>query len=106
MKCLKLCAVSPDPPTVRDGQKADHRICIVSLTAAMFLCLTGSAWAVSPSDDELDAARRWSSEHLGGDPAALPFSFAFGGRPSSDLLKDWPLERSSRKLDDQRTQHI
>ncbi|MDY0165248.1 MAG: alpha-galactosidase [Thermoguttaceae bacterium] len=106
MKSLKLCAVSPVPPTVRDGQKANHSICIVRLTAAMLLCLLGSAWAVSPSDDELDAARRWSSERLGGDPTALPFSFAFGGRPSRDVLKDWPLERSSRKLDDQRTQYI
>ena len=50
---------------------------IVSLAVALFLCLAGRAWAVSPNDEELGAARRWSSEHLGGDPEALPFCFTF-----------------------------
>jgi alpha-galactosidase len=50
----------------------------------------------------LDNARNWSSEHLGGDPAALPFSFTFGGRPSAELLNRWPLEQSTSKLDEQR----
>lgn len=34
-----------------------------------------------------------------------PFSFRYGGRPSSALLSTWPLKRSRRKLDDQRAQH-
>ena len=103
---LKLWAVSPYPSIVRwDGQETAHSICIVSLVVALFLCLTGPAWAVSPNAEELGAAQRWSSVHLGGDPAALPFSFTFGGRPSNELLKRWPLEQSTKRLDERRTRH-
>jgi hypothetical protein len=35
----------------------------------------------------------------------VPFSFRYGGRPSSDLLRTWEFERSSRPLDDQRSEH-
>jgi alpha-galactosidase len=77
---------------------------IVGLAVSLFLFLTGPARAVSPNADELGAAQRWSAEHLGGNPAAVPFSFTFDGKPSSELLRTWPLERSSRKLDDGRTQ--
>ena len=38
------------------------------------------------------------------DPAGPPFSFVYDGRPSSELLKDWKLERTSKPLDEQRTQ--
>ncbi len=34
-----------------------------------------------------------------------PFSFVFGGRKSSDLLKEWAVEHSSREIDSQRTEH-
>ena len=84
MITLKLWAVSPDPPTVWwDGQETAHNICIayniciVSLAVALSLCLASPAWAVTPNTEELDTARNWSSEHLGGDTAALPFSFTF-----------------------------
>ncbi len=33
-----------------------------------------------------------------------PFSFVYGGRPSGELLESWRLERSSRKLDELRTE--
>jgi alpha-galactosidase len=33
------------------------------------------------------------------------FSFTYGGKPSSELLKTWKLQRESRKLDDRRTAH-
>ena len=109
MITLKLWAVSPDPPTVWwDGQETAHNICIayniciVSLAVALSLCLASPAWAVSPNTEELDNARNWSSEHLGGDPAALPFSFTFGGRSSAELLNRWPLEQSTSNLDEQR----
>ena len=36
--------------------------------------------------------------------AEPPFSFTYGGRPSSELLPTWRLERAERKLDDQRTE--
>jgi alpha-galactosidase len=34
-----------------------------------------------------------------------PFSFVYGGKPSSDLLKTWQVGRDVRQLDSQRTQH-
>ncbi|MEK7678076.1 MAG: alpha-galactosidase [Verrucomicrobiota bacterium] len=34
-----------------------------------------------------------------------PFSFNYGGKPHTELLKSWELKRESRKLDDQRTEH-
>ncbi len=36
--------------------------------------------------------------------AEPPFSFTYGGKPSGELLKTWDLQRSSRRLDDQRTE--
>jgi alpha-galactosidase len=33
-----------------------------------------------------------------------PFSFVYGGKASAKLLKDWPCERASRKLDEHRTE--
>ena len=38
-------------------------------------------------------------------PVDPPFSFRYGGRDSSELLKTWRLERSTRNLDANRTQH-
>ena len=37
--------------------------------------------------------------------AEPPFSFVYGSRPSSELLKTWDLKRQARKLDDHRTEH-
>jgi alpha-galactosidase len=34
-----------------------------------------------------------------------PFSFRYGDRPSSELLKTWESQRSARELDSQRTEH-
>ncbi len=34
-----------------------------------------------------------------------PFSFVFGGKPSSELLASWPATRSTRQLDEHRTEH-
>lgn len=34
----------------------------------------------------------------------LPFSFVYDGKPSAELLKQWKSERSTRKLDDLRTE--
>ena len=33
-----------------------------------------------------------------------PFSFVYGGRPSSEFLKNWKVARASQQLDPQRTQ--
>ena len=38
--------------------------------------------------------------------AEPPFSFSYGGKPSGELLKTWPVERAERRLDDTRTERI
>ena len=48
---------------------------------------------------------RACSRRLPDQPAVeAPFSFLYGGKASAELLKAWPCERSSRKLDEQRTE--
>lgn len=39
------------------------------------------------------------------DPQTPPFSFIYGGTPSSELLNTWEVERSSHELDSRRVQH-
>lgn len=38
-------------------------------------------------------------------PTSPPFSFVYGGTPSSDLLKDWSIAQNTRRLDADRTEH-
>jgi len=35
----------------------------------------------------------------------LPFSFTYAGLPSAQVLESWPLQRASRRLDENRTEH-
>jgi len=80
---------------------------------ARFVCLLGvlligfsdRARAVQPNSVEMAAVQKWIVEHLRDDPAAVPFSFTFGGRPSTELLKRWPLKQGTSKLDEWRTRH-
>jgi len=37
-------------------------------------------------------------------PGTPPISFVYGGRPSAELLSQWPVERTRQRLDAQRTQ--
>jgi len=39
------------------------------------------------------------------DPQTPPFSFIYGGKPSSELLKTWEVDRTSQEIDSQRVQH-
>jgi len=79
---------------------------------------------VVPTPEELSAARQWGAANFPGPQqtpqpqpgsselrrapfaAAVPFSFAYDGRPSDELLKQWPLQRSSRGRDPYQTEHV
>jgi alpha-galactosidase len=64
------------------------------------LLLLRPAVAVEPSAQDFEMARLWSGQHLAThDVAQLPFSFTYGGKPSSALLNDWPVERSEQTID-------
>jgi alpha-galactosidase len=85
------------------------------IVAACFAMTPQWAQAVSPNADEMSAARRWAARFEGVDDAkpaeakdaaaaAMPFSFVYDGKPSSELLKGWKCQRSSQKLDENRTE--
>ena len=69
--------------------------------------------AIEPS--ELSKAQRWFAVcfksvnpvdgRVGGLSTRLPFSFVYGGKPSSELLKNWQPTTGERPLDEQRTEH-
>lgn len=58
-----------------------------------------AADAIAPLPAEMDVARRWIS----GARAQTPFSFAYDGFKSADLLPKWKSESSTDKLSDGRT---
>jgi len=66
------------------------------------------ATAASPTPGELAEARQWAAARFEGrreTAATNPFfSFTYDGKPSTELLGTWKLERVTRQLDQQRTQ--
>lgn len=73
------------------------------------LMFVSHALAVQPSRAELAKAHAWALQKFTkpwskDNPA--PFSFLYGGRPSSDLIPNWPTLRTSRKLDKARTEYV
>ena len=82
-------------------------------TLAAVVVAAASLWAqlaaaVSPTADEMAAARQWVAARFeGGQQAQTPepfFSFNYGGKPATELLKTWKLKRANRRLDDQRVE--
>jgi hypothetical protein len=81
------------------------------------------AMGVAPTADELSAARQWAAARFQGreetpkaQPALpneqraplttdAPFSFNYNGRPSGELLKEWPCEQRSRESGPSQTEH-
>ena len=85
--------------------------------ARCLLLVPFAVQAVIVTPEELNEARQWTAARFTGTvpdiPAAQPvpdwrqtrlfstnppFSFVYGGRPSAELLKEWPLKRTSRKF--------
>jgi len=74
--------------------------------AALWIIPSQSVQATAVTPEEMAAAGHWTAAKLtGGERPEPPFSFTYGGRPSSELLKTWEFKRDARKLDAQRTQH-
>lgn len=87
----------------------------IALCIAATGCVPVSASGAKPAPDELSHARRWVSEHfvrmpragstgVAGHDLMVPFSFAYDGKPSCELLGEWRFAKSSEKLDKSRTQ--
>ena len=73
-----------------------------SLTLTLTLSLLPVVCAQGGADAEFAEARRWSAAKFEG--AEPPFSFLYGDKSSAGLLKEWPCQRASRKLDEHRTE--
>ncbi|HQH52287.1 MAG TPA: alpha-galactosidase [Candidatus Hydrogenedentes bacterium] len=81
------------------------------LLAILALLGLSSALQAEPptaTPDEMAEAQRWAGRFDGaiepqtGEPG---FSFLYGGKPSAELLSAWTFQRTSRRLDAQRTEH-
>ncbi len=82
---------------------------IVGLVFAAVLMAASPGRATAPTRAEMARARAWAAEHLADTRRAAadaPFSFTYGGKPSSELLKSWKATRASRKLDAARTERV
>ena len=52
----------------------------------------------------MQARDKWWQQHFGEKATAWPVSFRLGGKSSREILGTWKVERSERKIDDQRTE--
>ena len=68
------------------------------------ICRNNRTPAVKPTVDEMTASEKWIMANFGTEASVLPFSFKYGGHSSAALLKTWDIERTSKKLDETRTQ--
>ena len=84
------------------------------------LCLLVAPFVAQPvtvTPEELNEARQWAAARFTGTVPDItadrprqeqrerrlfstdpPFSFVYGGRPSAELLREWPLKRTTRKF--------
>jgi len=73
---------------------------ILILAMVLIAAHAGRAWAVTPTPEEMDAAKRFATEKLASaDPASIPFSFVYGGKPSGELLKTWQRSQKTESVD-------
>lgn len=80
--------------------------CITMLLLALNLFAEGPMTSFS-TPDELQLKNQWVKAHLTDTTLkadALPFSFHYDGKPSSELLATWPHTRETIALDKTRTQ--
>jgi alpha-galactosidase len=85
--------------------------------SARFLLILGlsgflsvNTFAQSPQASAIKAASDWATAKFTGSAFGANddkpfFSFVYGGKPSAELLPTWKVERSSTKLDANRTQY-
>jgi alpha-galactosidase len=62
-----------------------------------------AAAAVSATPAEVAHCRNWTAAALGADAEEPVFSFTYDGRRSAELLTEWPSNRSTEALGEQRT---
>lgn len=81
---------------------------ILAMITVVLALSTHAAATVAPNPAELAESRQWVAAHFTSDAQTVPepfFSFVYDGMPSSELLKSWDLKRTSRSMDEYRTEH-
>ena len=71
----------------------------------IILTVTSQAWGVQVSSGEMATASQWILTNFTGTNPTFPFSFTYGGVPSSTFLPTWNFQRLDVQLDAARTQH-
>jgi len=70
-------------------------------TISLFLVITGAlllrSSAAVPERAEMKLRDKWLARHFDAGAATVPFSFAYGGRASGDLLPSWKATRAKSK---------
>ena len=62
------------------------------------------ACGMSAKPDEMTEARSWTAAKFEGNEPF--FSFTYGGKPSAEVMKTWESKKSTRQLDENRTEHL
>ncbi|MCL5099026.1 MAG: alpha-galactosidase [Candidatus Omnitrophica bacterium] len=81
------------------------------LALGLFLLIASGrlALAVTVTSEEMSQSQHWVSANIEavteGKAPAIPFSFIYDGQPAAEWLENCKFERTTQKLDDQRTQH-
>lgn len=57
-----------------------------------------------PSAEEMQTRNAWVQKNFGNQAPSWPVSFRLGDKSSRDILASWKVERSERKIDEQRTE--
>lgn len=79
---------------------------VLPIALAAAGCLSSPAMAVAPSRSEMAASAKWVKTNLQVKVSAMPFSFIYNGKTSSELLKTWKTSSTECKLDDQRVERV
>src|SRR6266545_5834540 len=71
------------------------------LIASVLVCLLGSCAEAATGWEFL---QKWMKDSFRRTATIRPFSFVYGGRPSSEFLAGWTCTSSSRTIDAKRTE--
>jgi alpha-galactosidase len=99
-------ALLPPVPHARYRWKALHQLIVAALIGLAGFLPSAATGAVAPTSIELEMMATWVRENFLSSSRVPPFSFNYGGTPSSTLLSSWPRQVTTRQLDINRTEHV
>jgi alpha-galactosidase len=80
-------------------------ICKAFCLTVFVVCCPGIHGApVTPMSEDIATSTKWTAANWETSTSAPPFSFIYNGQTSEGFLKTWKMERTSKELDEFRTQ--